>query len=254
MKKLLFSLMALALLGVSCQEHEEPMPVAPEEVDVTIAVGVPELATRAGETGMNSGLGAIDNFDDDEWARYDVRYILEVYESTDGFKNHETPIRAREVKTLDKYAETTFNLRLIPNRTYRFVVWADFVYQGSEDDLYYNTTDLKAITRLGAAVAMDETQDAYFKKQDILVTPNGINENIELKRPFGKIRVITTDYTQLNYGSKPKEVKVEFYNHQLLTSLNAVTGIASGETFNTYSYAVAKDAPYTRATMRWLQI
>ncbi len=222
------------------------MPVAPEEVDVTIAVGVPELATRAGETGMNSGLGAIDNFDDDEWTRYDVRYILEVYESTDGFKNHETPIRAREVKTLDKYAETTFNLRLIPNRTYRFVVWADFVNQGSEDDLYYNTADLKAITRLGAAVAMDESQDAYFKKQDILVTPNGINENIELKRPFGKIRVITTDYTQLNYGSKPKEVKVEFYNHQLLTSLNAVTGIASGETTNTYSYAVAKDAPYTK--------
>ena len=248
MKKVLFFLMGIALLGVSCQQDETSTPNANNDgmVEVNIGVGVPELATRSGETDMNSGLGAIDNFTADEWAKYDVRYMLEIYEVTDGYVNLDTPIKKREIKTYDEYQETMFSVRLIPNRDYRFVVWADFVNQGSEDDLYYNTSDLKAITRNTPATAMDECQDAYFIQKDLKVGNNGIEESLVLKRPFGKIRVITTDYDEVNIGSEPEKVEVKFYNHKLLTTLNAVTGVAEGETINEYTYTVAKDAPYTK--------
>ena len=239
--------MGIALLGVSCQQDENIHNVTNGDmVEVNIGVGVPELATRSGETDMNSGLGAIDNFSADEWGLYDVRYMLEIYDVTDGYANLETPIKKREIKTYDEYQETMFTVRLVPNRDYRFVVWADFVNQGSEDDLYYDTTDLNKVTRLGNAVAMDECQDAYFIQKDLKVGNNGIEESLVLKRPFGKIRVITTDYDEVNIGSEPEKVEVKFYNHKLLTTLNAVTGVAEGETINEYTYTVAKDAPYTK--------
>ena len=248
MKKLIYSLMALAMVAVSCQKDAGSLDYEGKDtVAVTIGVGVQELdATRSGETDMNSGLGAIDNFNDDEWANYDVRYIMEIYDVTDGFVNLDEPIKKREVQTYDKYQKTMFSVRLIPNRKYRFVFWADFVNQGSEDDLHYNTADLKAVTRLANAVAMDECQDAYFVQKDLEVGSNGIEESVVLKRPFGKIRVITTDYDEVNIGSEPEKVEVKFYNHKLLTTLNAVTGVAEGETVNEYTYTVAKDAPYTK--------
>ncbi len=248
MKKLIYSLMALAMVAVSCQKDAGSLDYEGKDtVAVTIGVGVQELdATRSGETDMNSGLGAIDNFTADEWEKYDVRYIMEIYDVTDGFVNLDEPIKKREVQTYDEYQETMFSVRLIPNRKYRFVFWADFVNQGSEDDLHYNTTDLKAVTRLATAVAMDECQDAYFVQKDLEVGSNGIEESVVLKRPFGKIRVITTDYDDVNIGSEPDKVVVKFYNHQLLTTLNAVTGVAEGKTVNEYTYTVAKDAPYTK--------
>lgn len=249
MKKLIYSLMALAMVAVSCQKDAGSLDYEGKDtVAVTIGVGVQELdATRSDETDMNSGLGAIDNFSADEWENYDVRYIMEIYDVTDGFVNLDTPIKKREVKTYDEYQETMFSVRLIPNRDYRFVFWADFVNQGSEDDLYYNTTDLKAVTRLANAVAMDECQDAYFVQKDLKVGSNGIEESVVLKRPFGKIRVITTDYDDVNIGSEPEKVVVKFDNHKLLTTLNAVTGVAEGETLNEYTYEVTKEtSPYTQ--------
>lgn len=246
MRKLLLSLLAFTLLGVACQNDGAYDVTNGDVVEVNLGVGVPELATRSGETDMNSGLGAIDNFTADEWAMYDVRYMLEIYDVSDGYVNLDKPIKKREIKTYNEYQETMFSVRLVPNRDYRFVLWADFVAEGTEDDLYYNTSDLNAITRIAAAKAMDECQDAYFIQKDLHVGSAGITESLVLKRPFGKIRVITTDYDEVNIGSEPERVEVKFYNHKLFTTLNAVTGVASGETVNEYTYTVAKDAPYTQ--------
>lgn len=247
MKKLLLFLMATMLLGVSCQQNEFSELNMKNGTSVTLKIDVPELTdTRSGETDMNSGLGAIDNFTADEWAKYDVRYIMEIYDATDGYVNLNEPIKKRDVKTLDEYAETMFDVRLVPQRTYRFVIWADFVEQGSKEDLSYNTSDLNNITRK-EVVAMDECQDAYFICKDLFVGNEGISESLTLKRPFGKIRVITTDHNEVNIGSEPEKVEVKFYNHTLYTSLNAVTGQATGETVNEYTYTLTKEStPYTQ--------
>ncbi len=249
MKRLFLSFAFITALLTSCVTDSSEVTNQGGEVKVTIGIDIPELATRSGETAMNSGLGAIDNFnfDGSEWDSYDVRYMLEVYDVTEGFENLDTPIKQRYTNTHGKYEPTNFEIHLIPNRDYRFVVWADFVAEGTNTDLHYNTADLKAITRTSAAVAMDECQDAYFIQKDLRVNVGGLSESLTLKRPFGKIRVITTDHDEVNLGSAPAKVEVKFYNHKLFTSLNAVTGEASGDTLNEYTYEVTKEtSPYTQ--------
>lgn len=249
MKKLLFMLMALAMAAVSCQKENNFDYSGDDAISHTISVGVPELdASRAdAATGLNSGLGAIDNYDLNAslWEEYDLRYILEIYDVTEGYVNKETPIRGREIKTLDRYEPTSFDVRLVPNRDYRFVVWADFVAEGTNGDLRYNTSDLNNIMRKGIA-AMDESYDAYFIAKDFRIGESGLNESLILKRPFGKIRVITTDLNHLNIGSEVDRVTVKFYDNMLYTSLDAVTGVAQGQALNEYvEYTVAKASPYT---------
>ena len=253
MKKLFFSLILLAVALTSCDvevavdvENDVENDVI-DEVSVTIGVEAHHMeGTRGGETDMDSGLGAIDNFSDDEWALYDLRYILEIYDVTEDYINFDKPVRAREIQCFDNYQSAQFNLRLIPNREYCFVVWADIVKQGSQDDFKYNTTNLNDITRKGEASAMDECMDAYFVKEDIFVE-SGLNRTLTLTRPFGKVRVITTDVNELNIGTTPATVDVTFYNHHIFASLDAITGNAQTKVDTvTYSYNIAKDAPYTQ--------
>ena len=246
MKKLLFSLAFIGAMLTSCVNNAEIDYSGKEAVDVVLGINVPELAmSRAGETDMNSGLGAIDNFSADEWEKYDLRYIFEVYDVTPGYEDLNNPIKQRLVKTYDEYQSTQFELRLIPNRTYKFVVWADFVDEDTDTDLNYNTTTLSNITRMGNASPMDESMDAYFIQKDIAIS-NELSESLTLTRPFGKIRVIATDIDEVNIGSTPAKVEATFYNHPIFTSLNALTGMTETTTETvTYSYSIAKDAPYT---------
>ena len=255
MKKLLFSLLALAITAVSCQQDLSINYEGSDAVPVNISVNVPDLGiTRSGETDMDSAKGAIDNYTEANlWGEYDIRYILEIFDVTPGYVNLDRPIKSRMVNILDEYEQTTFELRLIPNRKYKFVVWADFVANGSyqaEDKsavvgLNYDVTDLRNITRTKWA-AMDESMDAYFIQQDIDVT-SMFNATLTLKRPFGKIRVIASDIMELNYGAVPHTVNVEFYNHPTLSSLNALTGnVATERQTVSYSYTVSKDAPYNK--------
>ena len=245
MKKLFFALAFIAAALTSCMTEQTLKYDGANSVNVTIGVEAPELnGTRSGETDLNSGLGAIDNFSDDEWAQYDLRYIFEVYDVTPGYENLNKPIKERMVKTYDKYESTSFDLRLIPNRKYKFVVWADFVEQGSDKDLNYNTADLKNITRLGDASPMEEAQDAYFIQKSIMVEGK-LNETFVLTRPFGKIRVIATDINELNLDSTPSRVAIKFYNHPTFTSLNALTGQAETEVQEViYNYTIEKGKPY----------
>lgn len=254
MKKLL-SILALALCFVACQNEPNIGAKNSDLANVVLNIEAPELATRADEdanAGKNSAFGAIDFFSDADWANYDVRYILEVYDVNDNGTG-EPIYRERLVKCLDKYAPTTFNLRLVPNREYKFVVFADFVEQGSEDDLYYDTTDLNNITAKTGAEgwnAMNEVRDAYFVTENVEVT-TGLAKTLTLKRPFGKVRVIATDLDYIAGYSKPGYVEITYHTEQLYKSFNAVNGnlndaVMAGEEL-THEYTVDKNAPYTQS-------
>ena len=175
MKKLL-SILALALCFVACQNEGVENATNGDLANVVLTVDAPELdATRAdgdANTGKNSAFGAIDFFDDADWANFDLRYILEVYDANDNGTG-EPIYRERLVECVDKYTPVTFDLRLVPNREYKFVVFADFVAEGSAEaedklaiaDLYYDTTDFSNITAKTDAEgwnAMNEVRDAYF--------------------------------------------------------------------------------------------
>lgn len=254
MKKLL-SILALALCFVACQNEPNIGAKNSDLANVVLNIEAPELATRAdadANAGKNSAFGAIDFFNDADWANYDVRYILEVYNVNDNGTG-EPIYRERLVKCLDKYAPTTFNLRLVPNREYKFVVFADFVEQDSKDDLYYDTTDLNNITAKTGAEgwnAMNEVRDAYFVSQNVKVEAS-LDETLTLKRPFGKVRVIATDLDYIAGYSKPGYVEITYHTEPLFKSFNAVNGDLNktqlAGTELTYAYEVKKDAPYTES-------
>lgn len=252
MKKLL-SILALALCFVACQNEPNIGAKNSDLANVVLNIEAPELATRAdadANAGKNSAFGAIDFFSDADWANYDVRYILEVYNVNDNGTG-EPIYRERLVKYLEKYAPTSFELRLIPNREYKFVVFADFVEQGSKDDLYYDTTDLRNITAKTGVEgwnAMNEVRDAYFVSQNVKVEAS-LDETLTLKRPFGKVRVIATDLDYIAGYSKPGYVEITYHTEPLFKSFNAVNGDLNktqlAGTELTYAYEVKKDAPYT---------
>ena len=246
MKKLL-SILALALCFVACQNEPEVNVSNSDLVDVVLNIEAPELGiTRAGDNGeidsknaKDSAYGAIDYADADFWAQNDLRYILEVYAENDSDGSEGPIAKERLVNCLDAYAPTEFKLRLVPNRTYKFVVFADFVAEGSRQlsnpleiaDVYYNTADLTAITSLTGGTqwnAMNEARDAYFISQNVNVT-TGLTQSLILTRPFAKVRVVTTDILDLEKYATPAKVVVTYYNHPIFKSFNAVNGAISTE-------------------------
>ena len=253
MKKLL-SFLAMALLFVACQNELGQEVSNDALVSVKLNVTAQDLATRTNVDddatvvvpGYSSALGAIQNFTSEDWANYDLRYTLEVYAAGDNGTG--TPIgNARQVKTVDSYKEVFFEVRLAPNKSYKFVVFADFVNQGEESDLYYNTEDLRAITMMdGKMNPMNEARDAYFASKELLVK-SSIEEPIKLQRPFGKLRVVTTDFEYVEKYAAPAKAKVTFYNCEVFKSFNAVNGAVSTartEAENTYEYELGKEKLY----------
>ncbi len=190
MKKLLL-FAALVLGTVSCMKDNSFDANVGGEADVVLSVALPSDVTRAMDN--DSSKGAIGNID--LTAEYDIRYILEVFDASNTL--------AKRVENYeDSATSTTFELRLIPGRHYSFVVWADFVAQGSEAALHYNAEDLRNIEIIGAQNAMDESRDAYtgiFRTSDNGGQPFSSSSQIsfELKRPFAKLRVVTNDKDEI---------------------------------------------------------
>ena len=240
MKARFLALAALVLGLASCQNDFDGNAVAGGEVNFQLAVTTGGVETRAGEHGeadsqnaKDSAFGAVDYFQATNWADVDLRYILEVYDQADSYDNAE-PVKDRMVKIVDAYEPVTFDLRLIPNRNYHFVVFADFVANGSHalnadeqlavEGLHHDATNLQAIKILGDAIN-EECTDAYFATADIKIE-NSAAQGIVLKRPYGKVRVVATDLAELNLNVNPKAVKVVYTTTQPDT-FNAVNGKVS---------------------------
>ena len=238
MKKL-FAL-ALVVFGLAaCQTEPEGLDVnVGGAVDTTITVSLPDTETRA-----NSALGAFDNVVDSD--DYTIRYIFQV------FYNGTESQAARQVIYSDNKV-VCFPVRLVPDRHYNFVVWADVtttagktldtihnltINEAAAADIHYNTEDLKSVAIIDNSwVAMDETRDAFTGHFDTAVdgdktTYNSAKSiNILLTRPFAKLRVITTDMEQLNdLVIKPTKATVA-YTTDLYSSFDAFAGAVNTAT------------------------
>ena len=256
MKARFLALAALVLGLASCQnDFEAGNVVAGGEVDFQLYVDANELATRAGQdgndtlNGWNSAYGAIDYLKAEadalryDWTDVDLRYTLEVYDVTKDADGNNVvtnlvPVKDRQVIIKDSYEPVAFNLRLAPNRDYRFVVFADFVEQDASDTptvaeqaniglRHTIGNTLQDITVKENNVANerlnDEVADAYFAFEDIEITNSNAYLNMVLRRPYGKLRVIATDLAELNLNVEPNEVKVT-YTAANPNKFNAVTG------------------------------
>ncbi len=273
MKKVLF-LAALVLGIASCQKDFTAENESRGEVSVQLSVAAPELigATRTdgdAQKFLDSAYGAIDYLDgapvgDDrwDWNNVDLRYSMEVYDETD----LTTPVKDRMVIIKDKYEPVTFELRLIPGREYRFVVFADFVPNGEAAKTvdYNNQADLGLrhyidgnLTKISikqdadADAINDEIADAYFEK--FTYTPSSSSSNkaddVVLKRPYGKVRVVATDLADLNLNVEPKYVEITYINSVVPTTFNAVEGTVGTEKSNKiYGYELVDNIRDNRAS------
>ena len=279
MKAKFFAIAALLLGMASCQQDFAGVESTPNgEVSVQLSVTAPELVgvTRTdgdSQANLDSAYGAIDYLDgapvgDDrwDWNNVDLRYSMEVYDEGD----LTTPIKDRMVIIKDKYEPVTFELRLIPGRDYRFVVFADFVADGEaaktvdyskQGDLglrHTIGTNLTQITiKQDADDINDEIADAYFKTFTYKPTGNSNNVNdtqdVELKRPYAKLRVVATDLADLNLNVQPASVQVMYKSEATVpTSFNAVTGELGTESKldanKIFGYPFVKDIRDNRAS------
>lgn len=223
MKKVNVCMLGLGLLMAACQSEWPADGVVPEgEGNVVFQVSAPEAMgiTRAGAE-TNSALGALTNVD---FSQYDLRYQLAVFRIEDG--NYVEAVSPQK-KIVDSYEPVTYSLRLTPNRNYQVVVWADFVREGETEDLHYNTSDFRNITVPefpDKYLLNDESKDAYYISENFTV--EGKIPSLVLKRPFAKLRVVTTDW---NYEKleMPDNFKVSYYGCKRFVNLDAVLGTSS---------------------------
>ena len=228
MKKL-FALAALVLGLASCQNEPEGLNIVTGgEIDTVVTVSIPEATRGSEDSGLvNLAQAAAD---------FDLRYILEVYDV-----NSDNTRVLREVKNAEvTVKEIAFPVRLIAGRAYKFVVWADFVANESKDDNYYNTQNglWKVTVNENAWTAMTEARDAYTSFVDVTNYSGTQPINLELTRPFGKLRVVTTDIDALRYiQALPTAVEFQ-YAAEVYTSFNALYGEAgtmASKSFDSYA-------------------
>ena len=232
-----FLALALVVFGLAaCQNDPEVINPVGGEVDYELTVAAPELGTTRAVTGMDSAQGAIDNFDDALiWDTADLRYILEIYNADeDGEGTDITLVKERMVQVVDKYEPVVFKFRIIPGRTYKFVVFADLVAEGDKQAQYNPAGGVVAEGLrhvIGSTLAditvkeddiNDEYGDAYFISKNIEIN-NALQQSLELTRPYAKLRVITTDMDELNLDVQPGYVVVT-YDVDQPTSFNAING------------------------------
>ena len=218
MKKL-FMLVALMFGLASCQNEPEDLNVVVGgEQDVMLTVSLPESTRGASSAGFD-----FTNFESNN--KYDLRFILEI--SYNGKV-------VREVKT-SKTTSATFPVRLAPEKTYKFTVWADLVNEGSQADLYYNilTNAQDGVSALSNITFKEwtpnvEARDAYTLTMEKVFNA-AADLSMELKRPFAKVRVVATDIDKVKaFDLNPISAVAEYFTAEMYTSFDAVDGKAIG--------------------------
>ncbi len=233
MKRILF-FAALVLGMVSCMKDQSFDADLAGDGNFVVSVALPDDATRA--AGVDSSKGAIAN---NVLNEYDIRYTLEVYDANGAL--------AKEAQKTVDATSTSFELRLIPGRHYRFVVWADFV---KGDVAYYNVEDLRDVKLSGEHNAMNESRDAYTAVYNTETEGEGNKfssaSKIEmtLTRPFAKLRVVTNDMNELYANLKSATVK---YTTPIYTGFNALDAEVTGATESN----VEKSVDFTDAAYKY---
>ena len=228
MKNLLLTIAAVALLLLtSCQRDElQGGSISGEEVTVSISAVMPGDGGAVVKSKDNPGNGSEVN-----------RCILEVYllEGEDGSVTASLYGTRHIVKMQDQKASFE-DLNLITGQKYRFVLWADYVDNpdteaGLAADKFYETDDaaygLQTVTMVTESYAGNEDKrDAFFYRSDNAVTVDGpADYTLQLKRPFGQLNIITTDYGLIPDTHKDLlPAKVQLAYKSIPTGINLLTG------------------------------
>lgn len=217
MKKLFYSLAALAVVASAGSCQQELNPVKNGDTLVSFSVSTNSPATRAVESTIANG------------TNIDVLY-WEIY-GTDLESDPDNAVLLGEgvVKDSDGNKEFNVELKLLADQEYNIIFWGQV-----DGKSHYDVTDLRnvKISSYEDESANDESRAAFFRVYNFK-TENGIpiREDIYLFRPFSQINLGSTTYeTSLNQvnGGSIKVQSSEMTVTQIAQSFNTVTGKGEG--------------------------
>lgn len=249
---------AIAVFGMtSCSQDD--MPEAPSKdglVDVVMTTSMPQ---ELQSYGVNSADGGLKNLED---KGYSVRYIMEIYPKGSTTKVQRM-IKYVDITPGGSYRTTSFQTRLLASE-YNFVFFADIVrkitstpynitieglttpYYGNRyffsntdesSDVLVRPTDvdefvegdLQTISASNAATDVFqnpylEMYDAYSCTEAVDLRTEPTTQSFTLKRPFAKLRLITTDADKLLATPDWSKSRVDITVSDIPTGFNALTG------------------------------
>ena len=191
------ALIAFLFLATSCV-HEWPEPADTSVIlHLHINKEMPQGPVHNTDT-RSADAAAIDAN-----SQYDLRYVIQAYKIGANGSVEDTA-SAKFVLSNDDINELDFTASLtIMEGEYRFMVWCDYVLQGTVEDHYYNPDNFKHIKLYGrdegvAHIGNDDFRDAFMGSTDVEVIRFGgsrppVSATINLSRPMSKIVFITND-------------------------------------------------------------
>lgn len=194
--KLFLITMLSALTALTSCSKEDGMDTSRKNVNVTFATQLPQANPLA--------KSVTEQFPDIEG--YHIRYILEVWTA-----GANPELYKRIVKSAEADKTASFDVNLLSGRTFDFLLWADYVKDGANDDMHYNTSKgLTSVERTEKAFVTDErtdyslavTRDAFFAYKQITAEAS-VTENLTLKRAVAQLNIFTTDYDLVEDNFKP---------------------------------------------------
>lgn len=179
----IFASLLCSMLMSSCDVHEFPDPSL-KEVDYTLHLDYSTEMPLYKVVEYTEPTRA-------EAAEYDVRYIVNVFDRDEESREvlHSFTFTKDDISELNN--SVTFRIRV---GEYRFVVWTDYVEQGSEADLFYSTGRFEYI---GFATEQhfgnEDMRDAFEGSITAVVSDESLEATVQMSRPMAKFNFITND-------------------------------------------------------------
>ena len=211
MKKFLFlAVAAIGLLATSCSKDETTNALPEGDAKVTFTVVAPELQTRT----IGDGTTATSLW----YAVYDANW------------NHIAYLDNTTAVAIN--LQTNVELELIDGKTYNLIFWAanadaPYTFDRANKEVTIDYTGIKA---------NHEKHDAFYQIVENLTVKAGLQETVELYRPFAQLNIATSDWSTIeNSGEVFDKTKVEV---KAYNTLNLVDGKVSGGEVRTFDLEV----------------
>lgn len=233
MKKILFSIVAVAaLVATSCQREAEEA-IQTREAVVTFVVETPEIGTRA----FGDGTSATDLY-------------YGIYDKAGELISAISKVDDANKETIN--ISTTVSLNLVTGNEYSLIFWAD-----NADDVCEVDFATKSMT-FNPAAANAEAYDAFWAYVEPFTVTGNLTKTVYLYRPFAQLNVGTDDIAAATAaGMTVKESKITVTTP---TTLNLVDGVVSGDAEMVYDYTAIPEgetfpvAGYDYLAMNYLLI
>lgn len=177
----------LAVLGLAaCDVHE--LPHGETRVAVTLDLKFDTSLPQYTTVYYNTKAG------DPEWQ---TRYIVRLYKyASSDYSRDPSYTFVLTDRELDELDHKVYFMAEAAN--YRAVVWTDFVKAGSEDDLFYDTSDFSEVKLTGSYAGNEPMRDCFYGSTDLematLLTYDCTYEaEVQMGRPIAKFNFISTD-------------------------------------------------------------